>query len=235
MAKDNEKQKTKSHTRVNDILMGPLERPALAWLAKAMPAWVNPDMLTFFGFLAGVLIGVSYYLTNYNHNFLWLASLGFVLNWFGDSLDGTLARFRHIERPRYGFFIDHVVDIISEVFIFLGLALSPYVDYSLATLALIAYLCMTTLVMVITTVEGLFQISYGKLGPTEARLIAISANTIIYFIGNPEVHLPVGSIALYNLIVLVIIILLFTFFVSTTIKHGVSLSKADIKNRLEKK
>lgn len=235
MVKDKKENKIESHTRVNDILMGPLERPALAWLSKSMPAWVNPDMLTIFGLLAGVLIGLSYYLTNYNRNFLWLASLGFVLNWFGDSLDGTLARYRHIERPKYGFFIDHVVDIASEVFIFLGLALSPYVDYSLATLALIAYLCMTTLAMVITAVEGVFQISYGKLGPTEARLIAISANTIIYFIGNPEVRLPMGNITLYNLIVLVIILLLFAFFVMTTVKHGIALSKADTKRRLEKK
>ena len=235
MAKVKNMKKFEDHTRVNDILMGPLERPALAWLSKSMPAWVNPDLLTIFGLLAGFLIGFSYYLTNFNRNFLWLASLGFVLNWFGDSLDGTLARYRHIERPKYGFFIDHVVDIVSEVAIFLGLALSPYVDYRLATLALIAYLCMTNLVFVITAVEGLFQISYGKLGPTEARLIAIGANTIIYFIGNPEVHLPSVNITLYNLIVLVIILLLVTFFIITTIQHGITLSKADVKRRLEKK
>jgi archaetidylinositol phosphate synthase len=110
------------------------------------PSWVSPDMLTIFGFLAGILIGVSYLLTNLDKNFLWLANLGFVLNWLGDSLDGNLARYRKIERPRYGFFIDHAVDIITEVFIFLGLAFSPYVDFKIAILALIAYLCMTNLV-----------------------------------------------------------------------------------------
>jgi len=228
-------KKITEHTRVNDILLGPLERPALAWLAKSMPRWVNPDMLTIFGLLAGFLIGISYYLTNFNRNFLWLASFGLILNWFGDSLDGTLARYRHIERPHYGFFIDHVVDIISEVAIFLGLALSPYVDFKLGTFALIAYLCMTNLVLVRTAVQGVFQISYGKLGPTEVRLIAISANTIIFFLGNPEVHLPTGNITLYNLILSVVIILLVFFFFTSTIKNAIELSRADVAKRLEKK
>lgn len=227
MAKNQSKSGIEKHKRVNDILLGPLERPALAYLVKVMPRWVSPDLLTIFGFLAGVLIGVSYLLTNLDKNFLWLANLGFVLNWFGDSLDGNLARYRKIERPRYGFFIDHAVDIISEVFIFLGLAFSPFVDFKIAVLALIAYLCMTSLVFLITSVEGVFQISYGRLGPTEARVIAMSANTIIYFVNNPQVQLPFGMISLYNLIVIGVIILLVSMFSYTTISHGIALSRSD--------
>jgi archaetidylinositol phosphate synthase len=215
------------HRRVNEIFLAPLEKPALAWLVKVMPKWVTPDMLTIFGFLASILIGASYLLTNVNKNYLWLASLGFILNWFGDSLDGNLARYRHIERPRYGFFIDHAVDIMSEVFIFLGLAFSAYVDFKIGTIALIAYLCMTNLVFLITSVEGVFQISYGRLGPTEARVIAMSANTIIFFAGNPVIQLPFGSFHLFDVIVLGIILLLTTFFVYTTISHGIALSKSD--------
>lgn len=97
-------QKRHQHTRVNKILLGPIERPALSWLAQKMPAWVTPDKLTITGFLGTILVAVSYVLTNQNHAFLWLASLGLVINWFGDSLDGTLARYRKIERPQYGFF-----------------------------------------------------------------------------------------------------------------------------------
>ena len=227
MAKNQSKSGIEKHKRVNDIFLAPLERPALAYLVKIMPRWVSPDMLTIFGFLSGVLIGVSYLLTNLDKNFLWLANLGFVLNWFGDSLDGNLARYRKIERPRYGFFIDHAVDIISEVFIFLGLAFSPYVDFKIAILALIAYLCMTNLVFLITSVEGVFQISYGRLGPTEARVIAMSANTIIYFIKNPQVQLPFGMISLFNLIVIGVIILLVSMFSYTTISHGIALSRSD--------
>ena len=231
MANNQNKRGIENHKRVNDILLAPLERPALAWLVKVMPSWVTPDMLTFFGFFAGILIGVSYLLTNLDKNFLWLADLGFILNWFGDSLDGNLARYRKIERPRYGFFIDHAVDIITEVFIFLGLALSPFVDFKIAVLALISYLCMTNLVFLITSVEGVFQISYGRLGPTEARVIAMSANTIIYFVGNPQVHMPFGTVSLYNLIVLGVIILLVSFFSYTTITHAIALSRSDRANQ----
>ncbi len=227
MAKNPNKNGIEKHKRVNDIILGPLEKPALAYLAKIMPGWVSPDMLTIIGFLAGILIGVSYLLTNLDKNFLWLANLGFILNWFGDSLDGTLARFRKIERPRYGFFIDHVVDIVTEVFIFVGLAFSPYVDFKIGILALIAYLCMTNLVFLITSVEGVFQISYGRLGPTEARVIAIGANIIMYFLGNPEFRMPFGTMSLYNLIVIGVIILLITFFTYTTISHAIDLSRSD--------
>jgi archaetidylinositol phosphate synthase len=227
MPKPNKSSGIEKHKRVNDILLASIEKPALAWLVKVMPGWVTPDMLTIFGFLASILIGVSYVLTNVNKNFLWLASLGFILNWFGDSLDGSLARYRKIERPRYGFFIDHAVDIISEVFIFLGLAFSAFVDFKVGVLALLAYLCMTNLVFLITSVEGVFQISYGRLGPTEARVIAMSANTIIYFIGNPVIQLPFGAVHLYDLIVIGVIILLVTFFVYTTLSHGIALSRSD--------
>lgn len=88
----------KDHDRVNDILLGFIERPALEFFCKHMPKWVNPDHLTVLGVLAGFLIGISYFLTSYDKNFLWLASVGLVIHWFGDSLDGNLARYRKIER-----------------------------------------------------------------------------------------------------------------------------------------
>src|SRR5512144_1758828 len=157
------------HRRVNDILLGPLERPALRWLAAHMPAWVTPDICTTVGVLGGVVTMLSYILTTYNRNFLWLASLGFVINWLGDSLDGNLARYRHIERPVFGFFVDHTVDAVIEVMIFLGLGMTPYVSFNVASLALIAYLLLSVLVYIRTSVVGEFKISYGRLGPTEIR------------------------------------------------------------------
>jgi phosphatidylglycerophosphate synthase len=227
MTQNHQMGNIENHVRVNDILLSKMEKAALNWLVMRLPAWVTPDMLTFFGFLSAILIGVSYALTNLDKNFLWLANLGFLLNWFGDSLDGTLARHRKIERPIYGFYIDHVVDIISEVFIFLGLALSPYVDIRLGLIALIAYLCMTNLVFLITAVEGVFKISYGKLGPTEARIIAVAANIFIYYLGNPIIHLPFGNWSLYNLVVIGVVVLLGIFFLVTALGHSFSLSKYD--------
>lgn len=229
-------KKIKKHRRVNDILLGPLERPAIQWLVAHMPYWVTPDILTFFGFLASILVGVSYYLTNFDERYIWLASLGFVLNWFGDSLDGNLARYRKIERPRYGFFIDHTIDTISEVIIFIGIGLSPYVDLTLALIALVGYLCMANLVYITTSVKGVFKISYGSLGPTEVRVIAILSNAAMYFLHQPEVPLPLlkNPVPLYNLIFIVVISLLFFFFFYTTITQAIKLERKDRKKWLKK-
>jgi len=203
----------KKHIRINNTVLSFLERPTLQFLAKRMPSWVNPDVLTVLGFLAALLVGVSYFLTNFNRNFLWLASFGLIMNWFGDSLDGTLARYRKIERPRYGFFLDHIVDCVSEIFIILGIGVSPFVDYKLASLVLVGYLSFSILIYITTYVEGIFKISYGKMGPTEIRAIAILANTIVYFLGNFYLNTIIGTIN----------------FIYTATKNITALSKEDRK------
>ncbi len=227
--------KVENHQRENDILLGFLERPALHWLAAHMPKWVTPDTLTGLGIFASILIFVSYILTNYSPNFLWLASLGFILNWFGDSLDGTLARYRHIERPRYGFLIDHWVDAISAVLIFIGLGLSPYVDLAIASMGAIAYLLVSIMVYLITYVTGVFEITSAKIGPTEIRLLAILANTAIFLIGDVFFNLPlVGMTSLYTLIVSLLAILMALYFLINTGIQARRLAILDEK-RLERK
>jgi phosphatidylglycerophosphate synthase len=215
------------HKRVNDILLGPLERPALQWLSAHMPAWVTPDMLTAVGVLGALVIFAGYVLTNIHSGFLWLASLGFVINWFGDSLDGSLARYRKIERPQYGFFVDHVVDAANEVIIFLGLGLSPYVRFDLACLALIGYLMLSVLVYIRTCVKGEFVISYQGLGPTEVRVIAIIANTLIFLLGNPLFTIAKVTLTVYDWLVIVVIGLLAIIFVVSAFNQARVLSKAD--------
>lgn len=217
------------HTRVNKILLSSLEKPALRWFSEHMPAWVTPDMLTILGACASALIAVSYWLTNYNSAFLWLASFGFFLNWFGDSLDGTLARYRKIERPKYGFFVDHTVDAMTETLVFVGLGLSPYVDLTLALFALIGYLLVSVLVYVYTYVAGEFRISYASLGPTEMRAIAVLANTLIFFIGNPKLNLGFIEVTVYNLIVFLVVLLLYIGFIVVVLWRANQLSKIDQK------
>jgi archaetidylinositol phosphate synthase len=225
----------KSHKRTNDILLGPLERPALKWLAAHMPRWVTPDTLTTIGFIGGLIILVSYYLTRYNPAFLWLASFGFVVNWFGDSLDGTLARFRDIQRPRYGFFIDHTIDAVIETMIIIGLGISPYVRFNLAALALVGYLLLSVMVYVQQIVTNEFRISYGKLGPTEIRVIVILANTVIFFVGNPQVNLRYISLSVYDLFVVAIILIMAVIFVVNTVTKGRELSILDSQERLARR
>jgi phosphatidylglycerophosphate synthase len=214
----------KSHKRVNDILLGPIERPALQWFSAHMPAWVNPDILTFIGVLGAIIILVGYVLSQINSAFLWLASFGFFVNWFGDSLDGTLARYRKIERPKYGFFVDHTVDAFSQLLIFGGLGLSPYVSFSAAALALIGYLLMSIFVYVDTIVTGVFKISFVKLGPTEIRAIAVLVNTLFFFVGVVRIDLPFGTINPYDLIMLAIAAILMIIFMVSTIKRAKELA-----------
>jgi archaetidylinositol phosphate synthase len=225
-------QDIKNHKRTNDIFFGPLERPALKWLAAHMPPWMTPDILTGIGVVGGIVIFISYYLTSYSPLFLWLASLGFVINWFGDSLDGTLARYRDIQRPRYGFFIDHTVDAVIESMIVLGLGLSPYVRFDLAALALVGYLLLSVMVYIQQIVTNEFRISYGKLGPTEIRVIIILANTLIFFFGNPQVKWFSGMFSTYDLFVMVVILIMAVIFVVNTIVKGRELSRQDTLARL---
>ena len=212
--------KIKAHTRVNDILLGPLERPTLRWLAAHMPVWVTPDLCTVVGTLGALLTLISYGLSNFNPNYLWLASLGFLINWFGDSLDGTLARYRHIERPRYGYYIDHTIDVICQVMIFLGLGLTPYISFNVACLALISYLLLSVLVYIRTYVVGEFKISYGKLGPTESRVIAVLLNILMYFLGIQSIMIARITISIYDLFVAMVALLLVGFFLNTAVQEA---------------
>ncbi len=209
-------QDIRNHKRVLNSLTGYQEKKLLIWLAERMPSWVTSDLLTIIGFLGAVVIFTSYALTNIDSSFLWLASFGFFLNWFGDSLDGTIARVRKTERPIYGFYVDHVVDAFTEILIFLGIGVSPYMHFEISCLALIGYMLLSVLVYVRTAVSGEFKISYGKLGPTEARIIAVLANTLVFFIGNP--HLSIGSIMLsvYDWIGIIITAILLIMSISTT-------------------
>jgi phosphatidylglycerophosphate synthase len=227
--------KVEKHDRENDILLGFLERPALKWLAEHMPAWVTPDILTWIGILGSLLIFISYILTHISPIFLWVASLGFILNWFGDSLDGTLARHRHIERPRYGFLVDHFVDALSTLFIFIGLGISPYVNLTVAAFGVIAYLLLSIMVYLITYVTGMFQITNAKIGPTEVRLLAILTNTVIFFIGNQQINLPIfGLTSYFTIIVGALSIAMFIYFIVNTTNQARKLALLDEK-RLERR
>lgn len=215
------------HKRVHDMLLGPLERPTLQFLAGKMPAWVNPDMLLGFGLFGSLITLIGYWLTNFNSAFLWLASLGFMINWFGDSLDGTLARYRKIERPKYGFFVDHTADSLSTVMIFIGLGLSAYVRLDIALLACIGYLLMMVLTYINTIVGGEFKISYGKVGPTELRIFAVIVNMIVFFYGNPLLRLPFGTISAFDLAILAIAVVLFITFIVSSINDAARWSIID--------
>lgn len=233
------------HKRVNDILLGFLERPALNYLAKHMPAWVWPDTLTAIGVVGSAIVLVGYILAGFGELkgnwFLHLSSLGFVINWFGDSLDGTLARYRHIERPRYGFFMDHSIDGFSACAMILGIGLSGMSTFEMATFALIGYLLSMIVTYLKTHATGVFEMTAMRVGPTEARVLAIFFNTWVFFFGNPRTGitqigpkvldepLSVGTIVMF-----VIGVILVVYYISLSLSTGRKLALAD-ERRLAKR
>jgi archaetidylinositol phosphate synthase len=216
-----------NHQRVNDILLGKIERKLLHWFCAHMPAWVTPDMLTLIAFLAGIAVAVGYALTGISKGFIWICSFGLALHWFGDSLDGSLARYRKIERPRYGYFLDHSLDTLVEVLIAIGIGFSPFVRLEFVLFTLIAYLMMAVSVNIRTVATGVFQISYGKLGPTELRLLLIIANTVFYFIPNPVIGYWYGPIRVPDIIAAAITVFLISAFIITTLQTAFKLRRSE--------
>jgi phosphatidylglycerophosphate synthase len=171
------------HERTSRFLFSRLEKKILPRMAGALPSWVMPDHLTFLGMTASTAIGASYLMTNRSASWLWAVSAFLIVQWFGDSLDGTLARFRRIERPRYGFYLDHLTDAYSTVVVGIGLGLSPYMLLAVGLSIVIAYLVLSINVYLETHVFGEFSFGYGMLGPTEVRVVLIGLNTTAALVG----------------------------------------------------
>ena len=172
----------KQAARIQTSILNPLEKKVLVWLAQRMPSWVTSDMLTFVGFLGAIVMATGYALANLNLNWLLLSCLGLVINWFGDSLDGSLARVRNTQRKTYGFYIDHNVDVINETIMFVGVGLSPLVNMSFAMFALVAYFMLSIYVYIDCHLKGEMRLTYAGMGPTEFRLILIIVNICFIYI-----------------------------------------------------
>jgi len=165
--------------REKTFLLARPEGRLLEWIARRLPAWVMPDHLTALGVLAAIGIAVAYALSNGDLVWLWAASGLLVVHWLGDSLDGTLARVRRTERPKYGYYLDHLVDAIATALIGVGLGLSPYMLLVTGLVLVIAYLVLSINTYLETNTLGVFSLGYGRLGPTEARVGLIAINTVL--------------------------------------------------------
>ncbi|KAF0227750.1 MAG: CDP-alcohol [Beijerinckiaceae bacterium] len=175
-----------ANTRINNSFLAGIERIAIDAICPRLPASVTPDKLTAFGTF-GAAVTLLGYLASWKHPaFLWLASFGLVIHWFGDSLDGNLARYRKIERPRYGYFLDQTIDVFGNFLICFGMGLSPFVDMRVALVSLAGYHMVSIYVFVRANIAGDFHVSVLNSGPTEMRVLIISMNTLIYFFGAPE-------------------------------------------------
>lgn len=168
-------EKKENSKRIQTSILNEAEKKVLVWMANRLPRWTDSDQLTFIGFLGAVIIALGFALSNFNVHFLWLSIVGFIVNWYGDSLDGTLARVRNEQRPVYGFYIDHTMDAINEAIMFMGAGLSPFMRFDLTCVLLVVYLMLTLNVSMNAHLKGEFRLTYAKLGPTELRIICIIA------------------------------------------------------------
>jgi archaetidylinositol phosphate synthase len=168
-------------TRLHQSLLSAHEKRLLVWMAHRLPAWINSDHLTFLGFVAQLMTGASYALSRFSR--LWLiASIGFLaLNWLGDSMDGTLARVRQKQRPRYGFYVDHMLDSIGAVALMGGLALSGYMSPAVAAGLLVLFLLLSIQSYLATYTVREFQMSFWSFGPTELRVLLAVGNLALFW------------------------------------------------------
>jgi len=207
----------KNAVRIQQSFTAQAEKRALVWMAERMPAWINSDHLTVLGTLAMVLAGASYFYASWNRVGLLLVIFFLALNWFGDSLDGTLARVRNRQRPRYGFYVDHIVDALGAFSLMLGLAFSGYIHPWVAIGMLISFLLLSIEVHLATYTLGKFQMSYWKFGPTEIRILLAIGNIKLFM--DPFAHIAGNRFLLFDIGGCVAIFGMSLMAIVSTIRH----------------
>lgn len=216
----------KNATRVQVSLVTASEKKALAWLAAHMPARVNSDHLTLLGFAAQIMVGVSYALARFDRRWLLWGVVFLAINWFGDSLDGTVARYRNRQRPRYGFYVDHVIDAVGSTILMAGLALSGLMSPIVALALLVAFLLLAIEVYLATYTLGRFHLSFFRLGPTEIRIMLAIGN-IVLFVRGPWANLAGHHFLVFNVGALAAIAVMSIMFLYAAVRHTAQLYREE--------
>ncbi len=211
--------------RQQESLLAPLEKKVLIGLAQRMPKWVNSDHLTVLGFLGMAMSGVFYYLAKFNPLALAGAVVCLGINWFGDSLDGTLARVRDRQRPRYGFYVDHMADSFGAIFLIGGMGLSGYMSGTIAMALIIAYFLLSIEIYLATYTVGVFRLSFGVWGPTELRIV-LAFGTFVLF-KKPIVSIGDTKYLLCDVGGVVAICALTIFAIYSTIRNTIRLYREE--------
>jgi len=212
---------------INTGLTAHAEEKAKEWICPRIPQWVNSDMLTVLGFLSSFIIAVGFILGFANRWYLLLVIIGLILNWFGDSFDGSLARYRHKTRPNYGYYIDHITDGLTITVLGLGLGLSGFVRVEIALAFIIMYLMLMMHVELVTYVENEFKYSFGLFGPTEFRIIGILLAVVMFFIPVKYFDIWGYTLTQYDLFATFAVVVMFIILISSIVSKGVELDKID--------
>ncbi len=212
-------------SRVNRALTASLEKKALQWMATRAPKWLSSDQLTLMGVTAQIGAGVCYALSRYHRPALLGVILCLALNWLGDSLDGTLARVRQQQRPRYGFYVDHMADIFGSVALICGLGCSGFLHWQTAAAMLVAFLVLSSESYLATYTLTRFQLSQGIFGPTEIRILLIIGNLAL--LRNPYATLFGHRILLFDLGGAIASIGMFAMAIHVTLRHTAELYRQE--------
>jgi archaetidylinositol phosphate synthase len=210
--------------RIQENFTARAERKALLWIAARLPLWVTSDQLTCLG-LGAMLFGwASYVLARWYRSGFLLAALSLALNWFGDSLDGTLARVRNQQRPRYGFYVDHVIDSVGAVLLMSGLALSGCLDWRIAAAMLVGFLLLSIESYLASYTLGEFRMSFWKFGPTEIRILLGLGNLALWF--NPDA-MVFGRFRLFDFGGIIASALMLTMLLASAARHTARLYRTE--------
>jgi len=215
----------KSAGRHQESLLAPLEKKVLTAIAGRLPWWVHSDHLTLLGFIGMALAGVCYFSSRSHPLALVGVVFGLALNWFGDSLDGTLARVRNRQRPRYGFYVDHIVDAFGALFLISGLGLSGYMSGTIALILIIAYFLLSIELYLATYTIGVFRLSFAIWGPTELRIVV--AFGTLYLFKKPVVNIGSGQYRLCDVAGIVTVVCLGLFTIYSVIQNTMRLHREE--------
>jgi phosphatidylglycerophosphate synthase len=214
------------HVREYGGLLEIPEKKALIWLAEHTPRWIHSDHLTLLGLLSMLAAGASYWAASRNRYALILVVVSLAANWLGDSLDGTLARFRNCQRPRYGYYVDHVIDLFGTAALLGGLALSGYISHLIALILLAAFALVEAEVFLATHVQQIFRLSCFRIGPTELRIV-LSIGTL-YLLYHPHVHIAgMGPFLLFDVGGAIASVGLFSAFIYSAVRNTRLLYQAE--------
>jgi archaetidylinositol phosphate synthase len=210
---------------VNQALTASIEKRALQWMARHAPLWLTSDQLTLLGLIAQIAAGAAYALSHHNRSALLLVNLCLVLNWFGDSMDGTLARIRCQQRPRFGFYVDHMVDVLGATALMCGLGFSGFVHWQVAIAMLVGFLLLSSESYLATYTLSRFQLSQGIFGPTEIRILLIAGNLAL--LHTPYATVFGHTMLLFDLGGAIAAICMFAMVIVLTIRHTAQLYREE--------
>jgi phosphatidylglycerophosphate synthase len=212
--------------RLHHAFTAQSEKKLLIWIAQRLPTWINSDHLTALGFASLVAAGASYWYASISEAGLWLVIACLALNWFGDSLDGTLARVRNQQRPRYGFYIDHICDALGTVALMGGMATSGFLSWPIAAVVLISYLTLCIEVYLATYTVREFRVSFAGFGPTELRVVIAIGNLALLY-GFRTGGTPLGRFQIFDIGGVIAVIGICAILFATIAKHTLQLYREE--------